>query len=279
MGSTVFAEKVKAGGYRLYNSTGVALVKGEFTVLEGKSLVAAEAIGIAGTGTLEDALGQVIQIADYESSYGTFAAANLPVYWDPSAKVFSNRAVVGYYLIGYTLAAKSGTVTKVLVLDALVIPSDYATLAAALAVEVAARENVMSLAGVRIFRTTVTLTAAAAGTAVHIVAAADVGALEKVFIMDFLLSVGGATAWSDSTGTIVTLQDTAGSPVVAATFAKAQLTGNAQLGKHSTGVTLGTPIRTGVGLTADKGLDIIADSNFDAGSDISITVWGFIATA
>jgi hypothetical protein len=134
------------------------------------------------------------------------------------------------------------------------------------------------LAG-KYFRKTVTITAAAAASAVHILTAAEVGAGLKAFITDFDLSVGGTVAWTDSTGTGLTLQDTADTPIVAASFAKAQLTSQAQLGKHSTGVTLGTPIRTGVGLTAAKGVDIVADSNFDAGSDITITVTGFIAAA
>lgn len=136
----------------------------------------------------------------------------------------------------------------------------------------------VALAG-RPFRKTVTLTAAAAGTPVAIVAASALNPTDKIFITDFLVSVGGTTAWADATATIVTLQDTAASPVVAATFAKAQLTSQAQLGKHSTGVTLATPVRTGVGLTAAKGLSVAGDANFGAGSDLSVTVVGYIASA
>lgn len=73
------------------------------------------------------------------------------------------------------------------------------------------------------------------------------------------------------------LQDTAGSPVTLLSVAKAQLTGNAVLGALSTGVTLGTLIKTGAGATSEKGLSIAADAVFAAGSDIKITVFGFIS--
>ena len=69
-------------------------------------------------------------------------------------------------------------------------------------------------------------------------------------------------------------------PVVAASFAKAQLTNAAVLGKHSTGVTLGDAIKKGTGLTAAKGLDIVANGTFEtSGSDLYVTVCGFIAAA
>lgn len=129
----------------------------------------------------------------------------------------------------------------------------------------------------RPFRRTVTLTSAAAATPVNIVTAAEVAALEKVYVTSILLNVNGATPWTDATATIVTIQDTAASPVVGATFAKAQLTANAALGMLSAGCTLAAPILTGVGFTADKGLDIAADGNFAGGSNIVVTVCGFVA--
>ena len=135
-----------------------------------------------------------------------------------------------------------------------------------------------SLAGLP-FRKTVTLTAAAAGTPVEIVADTSVTGSNKIFITGLLVSVGGTTAWTDATATIVTIQDTADTPVVAVTIAKAQLTSQAQLGMLSTGVTLGTTVRTGVGLTAAKGLVVTGDANFTAGSDLSVTVFGYIAAA
>jgi len=148
---------------------------------------------------------------------------------------------------------------------------------AGLDTRVTALEAVPTIYGGKPFVKVATFTAAAAATGVPIVAAADVPAGKKIYLTNFLLSVGGATAWTDSTGTVVKLQDTNGTPVVAASIAKAQLTANAQLGMLTSGVTLGTEVRTGVGLTAAKGLSIIADSDFDAGSTITVTASGFIA--
>ncbi len=130
------------------------------------------------------------------------------------------------------------------------------------------------------FRKTGTLAAAAAGTPVNLLTAAEVlavGAGKKAYILGFFLKVDGATAWTDSSGTVVTIQDDNGSPVVAVSLAKAQLTGNAVLFPGQTGVTLGDAITEGSGLTAEKGIDIVADSDFDAGSDIKVTVFGYIA--
>lgn len=120
-----------------------------------------------------------------------------------------------------------------------------------------------------------TLTAAAAGTPVHVVPAANVPAGKKILPIDIVLNVSNSTAWTDDTATIVKLQDTAGTPVVAATYAKAGLTANAVLGKMGANITTGVPIKTGVGLTADKGLDIVGDANFGAGSDIIVSVFGY----
>jgi hypothetical protein len=155
---------------------------------------------------------------------------------------------------------------------------DVAALSSSVSALSAKIDAAANLAG-KPFRKTVTLTSAAGATPVHVLTAAEVGAGNKVFIDDFDISVNGTVAWTDTTGTVVNIQDTADTPVVAAAIAKAQLTSQAQLGKHSTGVTLGTAIRTGVGLTAAKGLDVAADHNFAAGSDMTITIVGFIAAA
>lgn len=269
--STVYIEKVEGSSLQLTNSSGGNLVQFQFVAMAGKSLVADEAVLSAAVGGFTNVNGMIIEIADYVTAEGTFATVNAAVYWNPVDGKFSDTLTVGYYHIGYVKEIKSGTVTKVVCVDAEIVPADVADVAASVA-------NIVELAG-RPFRKTVTLTAAAAGTAVPIVAAGEVTGSNKVFIRGFLLQVDGGTAWSDSTGTVVTLQDTAASPVVAATFAKAQLGANAILFPHSTGVTLGDPIGLGAGLTAAKGLDIIADSNFDAGSNIVVTVWGDIATA
>lgn len=126
------------------------------------------------------------------------------------------------------------------------------------------------------FRKTVTLTSALATTPVEIIADADVGAGKCVYINTLYANVNGGDAWVGD-GTVVTVQDTATSPVAAITFAKAQLTANAQLMFGSTGVTLGDGIKDGTGMTEAKGLTIVADDAFGtSGSDLIVTITGFI---
>jgi hypothetical protein len=127
------------------------------------------------------------------------------------------------------------------------------------------------------FMVTGKLVASTAGTAVHLVPAASVPAGKKIHIRSFLLNVSGSTAWTDSTATKVILQDTAASPVLAFDIAKAVLTTNKVIDSFgATSVTAYAPVLTGAGLTAAKGLDIKADANFAAGSDIYVTVSGYI---
>lgn len=285
MSTLITKDLPQSTAHRLENPTGANIVAGEFTIFNDMCLWALDDVDDGDTGPFEDLRGTVIQISDFNTGEATFAAANTAVYWDPTAKKFSSESTAANYRVGYSTAAKdSAGVLTVKISDPVLIPSDYATIDAALTAEIAARaaEDTRIEAGIvdgggRPFHKTVTLTAAAAATPVNIVTEAELDTGEVVFIQGFLLSVGGATAWADATATIVTLQDTAGTPVVAATAAKAQLTGNAQLGPLSTGITLGTPIRTGVGLTAEKGLDVAGDANFGAGSDLSVTVFGVIA--
>lgn len=269
--STIYVLKEEADALRLENTTGVAIIQNQFLVMTGKCLKACEAVGIAAIGGFDNLLGRIVEAADFVTGENIFATSNLAIYWNPVDGKFSHLLTTGYYRVGYTIAPIASGVIRFVGIDPVLMPADIATLEAVV-------EGITELAG-RPFRKTVTLTAAAAGTAVPIVAASEVTGSNKVFITDVLINVGGGTAWTDSTGTVITIQDTAASPVVAVTAAKAQLTANAILGKHSVGITLAAPIITGVGLTAAKGLSVIADSNFDAGSDLYVTVVGFIAEA
>lgn len=123
------------------------------------------------------------------------------------------------------------------------------------------------------FRKTVTLTAVAAATPIEIIAAA---AGKTVYVTNFIAKVDGATSWA-TTGTVVNLQDDAGTPEVGAAIAVAALTGNAVIGPFTTNVTLSDPISKGDGFTADKGLNVAGDDDFGEGSDLVVTVVGFIA--
>ncbi|SRR6266487_799604 len=126
------------------------------------------------------------------------------------------------------------------------------------------------------FEVTGTLTSAAAGTAVHVLPAASIPAGKKAYVTGMLLNVNGATAWTDLTATVLTLQDTAGTPIVGITIPKAVLLGNALINLFTATLTLATLILRGIGFTTAKGIDIVADANFAAGSDIYVTLTGVI---
>lgn len=125
------------------------------------------------------------------------------------------------------------------------------------------------------FRKTVKLTSEAATTPVSIIADADVGAGKCVYITGLYANVNGAAVWA-GTGTAVKIQDTATTPSAAITFAKGKLTANAQLAFLSDGVTLGDGIKDGTGMTPAKGIEIVGDDAFSGGSDLIVTITGFI---
>jgi len=264
----IYTQSEPATGNRAQNMSGAAVVQNQFLVMAGKCLKATEDIASLAVGGFENLLGKIVQADTFVTGESTWATGELPVYWKPSTGEFSNTATVGYYLVGYTKEAKASTWVTFEVVAPVIVASDVATLQTVV-------EGITAQSGTW-FKRTATLTSAAAGTAVHVLTAADVGS-KTPFVMGAILKVDGADAWTDTTGTVVKLQDTADTPVVGFTYAKEQLTANAVLTLASTGVTIDDPVAEGNGFTAEKGLDVIADSDFDAGSDIKITVFGYLA--
>jgi hypothetical protein len=127
------------------------------------------------------------------------------------------------------------------------------------------------------FMVTNKLVSTAAGTAVHVLPDASVPAGKKVYVTGTRWNVSGSTAWTDVTATEVYLQDTATSPSRGMTVSKTALLGNAVIDSLAiSGVTAATFILLNAGFTASKGLDVVADANFTAGSDLYVTVWGYI---
>ncbi len=249
----------KADDFRLKNTTGVNLGEGDLVVLGGVAMVANGSIlidAIGCFGALHGGFTMEGAAADLKTGEDTFATENQAVYFDSVTGKLSDTPTQGYYLIGLLQEDKaSWGIVFITVEPHLVTLAD------------ANGDFAMGVG---------TLTAAAAATPVAVIPAAQVPAGKKFYLLGFLLSVGGTTAWTDATATVVKLQDSNGTPVVAASIAKAQLTSQAQLGMLSTGVTLGTEVRTGVGLTAAKGLNIVGDAVFAAGSDITVTAFGVI---
>ena len=125
------------------------------------------------------------------------------------------------------------------------------------------------------FRKTVTLKAADATTPVSIIADAAVGTGKCVYITGFYANVDGGTDWS-GTGDNVIVRDRASSPVSAITLPDSILKGNAQLMFGSTDVDLGDGIKDGTGMTTATGLEIVGDDVFSDGSDLIVTITGFI---
>ncbi len=125
------------------------------------------------------------------------------------------------------------------------------------------------------FRKTVTLKAADAETPVSIIADAEVGDGKCVYITGFYGNVNGTDAWVGD-GNNVIIRDTADTPVAAITLPDSVLTANAQLGLLSPGVVLGDGIKDGTGMTSGNGLVIVGDGAFSAGSDLIVTITGFI---
>lgn len=124
------------------------------------------------------------------------------------------------------------------------------------------------------FKATATLTSAAAATPVTLLADANVPAGKKVYITGFFAKVNGATVWATTANVYV--KDNAGSPVTAITMAVAALTANAFVGLTTTNITVADPVALNTGLTAAKGLQLVANAN-GTGSDLVVTVTGFIA--
>jgi len=256
---TVFVRSEQADVVRLKNTSGADVVQHQLVALGGQVVIACEAVASNAVGAFKLLpLGVTVEVAaaDLKAAEDTFLTENQAVYFDSVTGKISDTVTQGYFLVGLLQSDKDPNGIRFISVEPRLMGLADANGDFAMGVG--------------------TLTAAAAATPVHVIPAAQVPTGKKFYPLGMILSVGGATAWTDSTATVVKLQDTAGSPVAAVSVAKAQLTGNAVLGFPSTGVTLQTPVRTGVGMTAAKGIDVVGDANFAAGSDITVTVFGVI---
>jgi hypothetical protein len=121
------------------------------------------------------------------------------------------------------------------------------------------------------------ITAASAGTAVHVIPDSQVGPSETIAISQMIIRVNGATAWTDATATVVKIQNSDGS-ILGVTIPKALLTGFATIWLSTPGLTLSATVvaNGGPGFGNGKGLDVVADANFAAGSNILVTLIGDI---
>jgi len=270
MAAIVFIEKECVEHLRIKNDSGADMAQYEFGVVGPFAAVADEAVVSNAVGPYHVEQGLLIQTDELTTAEDTFATSGQNVYWNKSTRKFSDTLIPGYYLVGNLITVKNsaGVIWFEKRRYASLVPASTADLEAMI-------EAVTEDAGTP-FLKIVTLTAATAATPVEVLAATTVGASRKAYVTNFLATVNGAVAWADDTATIVKLQDTAGTAVVGATIAKAQLTNAAILGLLSAGVTLGDAIKLGTGFTTAKGLVVVADANFGAGSNLVITVAGYM---
>lgn len=132
MGATVNSNhKEPATSFRFVNTTGVALVANEFTVMRGRALRALEAVASLAEGAFADLNGCEFEANSFVNGHATFASADLPVYWNPTDDKFDNTATVGNFKIGYTKAAISGGILDVIGCVPVEVVDGVATLAAA----------------------------------------------------------------------------------------------------------------------------------------------------
>ena len=220
--------------------------------------------GAAGSGLAYLDLDVSEQEIDATAASAMFTAIGNKV-WLSSAPAFAASGAPGSYLVGYCTIPS-------------VAASPYSFRFKNIGEAIAfADVDSVALSGIP-FRKTVKIVSTAAGTAVPIIPAASVPGTSKIFVTDMLAVVSDSTAWA-TTGTIVKIQDTAGTPVVGVTMAVAALTANAKLNLCTANVTLGDAVKKGTGFTVAKGLNLVGDADFGAGSDLYVTVCGFIAVA
>ncbi len=267
MAKNCFVKKEPAGYALLKNTTGAKVSAGEFCILGDLGAIAQEEIAINAYGGFLIGAGTEVQTATLTDSEDTFNTVDQIVYWNNTAKSFSDTPTVGYYKVGQlkTVKDSGGMIVFTKFEKADIVATDVATLQAVVVANAAL--------GGRFFKKTAKLTSAAAATPVHLLTDAEVGSGKKAYVSKIYFSVDGDVNWA--TTTKVTLQDTASSPVVGATVAVAGLTANAMIDEGNTNVTLAAPIADGAGFTAAKGLDIVGNAN-GTGSDLIVTVFGCI---
>jgi hypothetical protein len=130
----------------------------------------------------------------------------------------------------------------------------------------------------RFFARTAIVRPANAATRVHVLAQDELAETQTAYPLHFFMVLSGETLWSGGTGTRIFLVDS-GTDLVYR-FAETDprtIAPGAYITPESDGVTLEAEFTRSLGGRAGKGIDIVADGNFEAGSELSVTVYGYIA--
>jgi len=127
------------------------------------------------------------------------------------------------------------------------------------------------------FARTATLTASTAGTRVPLLLPTEIPSGKRAHPLGFHLLTSGETAWAGGAGSTILLVDSGTDEIYRfASIAASQLLPGAFLGPGSEGVTLEAEFGMNLGAREGNGIDIVADGDFAEGSDLSVTVFGYL---
>lgn len=152
------------------------------------------------------------------------------------------------------------------------LSSAVATLESALAIVQQALPG-----GQKFFSRTASLQAVNAGTRVPLLAEADLPEGKKVYPLGFFMILNGEVCWEGGTGTTVYIADSGTDLIYRfAAIEAAHLMPGEYLCPNSDGVTLEAEFGMNLGCRTGKGIDVFADGNFGSGSDLVVTVYGYM---
>lgn len=127
------------------------------------------------------------------------------------------------------------------------------------------------------FARTATLISTIAGTRVPLLAPEAIPAGKRAHPLGFHILLSGEAAWTGGTGTAVMLVDSGRDEIYRfASIAAPQLQPGAFLDPGSEGVTLDAEFGMNLGARAGNGIDVMADGDFAEGSNLSVTVFGYL---
>lgn len=129
----------------------------------------------------------------------------------------------------------------------------------------------------RFFARTATLRSAEAGARVAVLPEDELSTDQRAYPLGFFMVLAGEVAWIGGTGSRIFLADSGEDLVYRfASIAASALVPGSFISPSSEGVTLEAEFGLAVGGRLGKGIDILADGNFSSGSDLSVTIYGYI---
>ncbi len=129
----------------------------------------------------------------------------------------------------------------------------------------------------KFFAKTGSIKASEAGTRVHILAESQVAQGKKAYPIGFYLILKGEEPWTGGEGTKLFIADSGTELIYRfATIDKGALAPGNYLTPSSEEVVLEAEFGMTLGGREGKGIDILADKDFETGSELCVTVYGYI---